>query len=188
MCLNLSSQHNTQTQRFELTNVDKLSWLENIINTPAAFQNDKTKNPISEICKSITGLSKYGMVFQRQLNKNEDDSDSNDHACDKEIEITSVIHHSSERKFLRQENIVDRDTYYDEDEEHKFDRLQEELLKTKCEIQYNISQYRSYIKELSSYILYTNVMIVLLHFMIIAILISHPNCFYLYLYLPLPYL
>merc|ERR1712136_238327 len=131
------------------------------------------KNTISEICKSIIGLSKYGMVFQRQLNKNEDDSDSNDHACDKEIEITSVIH---------------PDTYYDEDEEHKFDRLQEELLKTKCEIQYNIFQYRSYIKELSSYILYTNVMIVLLHLMIIAILISHPNCFYLYLYLPLPYL
>jgi len=173
MCLNLSTQHNTQTQRFELTNVDKLSWLQNVINTPAASQNDKTKNPISEIYKSIIGLSKYGMVFQRQLNKNEDNSDSNDHACDKEIESTSVIH---------------PDTYYDEDEEHKFDRLQEELLKTKCEIQYNISQYRSYIKELSSYILYTNVMIVLLHFMIIAILISHPNCFYLYLYLPLPYL
>ena len=173
MCLNSSSQHNTQIQRFELTNVDKLSWLQNVINTPAAYQNGKTKNPTSDISKSIVGLSKYGMVLQKQLNKNEDNSDSKDHACDKDIESISVIH---------------PDTFYDEDEEHKFDRLQEELLKTKCEIQYNISQYRSYIKELSSYILYTNVMIVLFHLMIIAILISHPNCLYLYLYLPLPYL
>ena len=173
MCLNSSSQHNTQTQRFELTNVDKLSWLQNVINTPAAYKNGKTKNATSEICKSIVGLSKYGMIFQKQSHKNEDYSDSKDHACDKEIESISVIH---------------PDTFYDEDEEHKFDRLQEELMKTKCEIQYNISQYRSYIKELSSYILYTNVMIVLFHLMIIAILISHPNCLYLYLYLPLPYL
>ena len=173
MCLNSSSQQNTQTRRFELINVDKVSWLQNVINPPATYQNGKKKNPTSKIWKSIVGLSKYAMVFKKQIDKNEDRLDSKDHACDKEIESTSVIH---------------PDILYVEDEEHKFDRLQEELLKTKCEIQYNLSQYRSYIRELSSYILYTNVMIVLFHLMIIAILISHPNCLYLYLYLPLPYL
>ena len=145
----------------------------NQVRRTVQFQNDKTKNPISEICKSIIGLSKYGMVFQRQLNKNEDNSDSNDHACDKEIESTSVIH---------------PDTFYVADEEQNFDRLREELSIMKCDIQYNLSLYRSYIKELSSYILYTNIMIVLFHLMIFAIIISHPNCLYLYLYTPLRYL
>ena len=181
MCLTSSNQQNTQNHTSEFIKADEQNrWLNsnrlkqiNGYKTLISYCDGEKANSALKIGKSMAALSKYLTIDQTELNKNLDETNPRDHSCNNEKESNSVIH---------------PDTFYVRDEKQNFDRLREELSIMKCDIQYHLSLYRSYIKELSSYILYTNIMIVLFHLMIFAIIISHPNCLYLYLYTPLRYL
>ena len=179
MCLMSSNQHDTQNQPFQLQNVEKMIWRQNVTKSKR-LKGSKLSTTYyldgivkSKIWKSLVELSKCFLFNRYGLRKDLDQLKSKDDACDNEKENISTIH---------------PDTSTVANEENEIENLHEELLQTKNEIQHNISLYQSYIKELSSYILYTNIMIMLLHFMILAILISYPSCLYLYLYIPLQYL
>ena len=179
MCITSSSQQNTQP--INLNKIDEMIWLQNVIKTraiksPSSSATHQTReNEITEskIWEGLAGLSKYLLFDHFGPNRDLDGSRLQIRSSDEEKEDTSAIH---------------PDTSYGVDQEHELEILREELLQTKRELQYSISLYRSYIKELSCYILYTNMMIVLFYLMILAILFSYPSCLYLYLFTPLRYL
>ena len=174
-----SNQQDTQNQPFQLQNFEKMLWRKNVTKSkrlkgsklPTTHYLDGIST--SKIWKSLVELSKCFLFDRYGLRKDLDERKSKDVACDNEKENISAIH---------------PDTSTVANEGNELEKLHEDILQKKSEIQYNISLYQSYIKELSSYILYTNIIIMLLHFMILAILISYPSCLYLYLYVPLQYL
>merc|ERR1711899_143916 len=127
-------------------NVEKMIWRQNVTKSNR-LKGSKLLTThyldgisTSKIWKSMVELSKCFLFDRYELRKDLDQLKSKDVACDNEEENISAIH---------------PDTSTVANEENEIENLHEELLQTKNEIQHNISLYQSYIKELSSYILYT---------------------------------
>ena len=65
---------------------------------------------------------------------------------------------------------------------HELEVWSTELSNTKHEIQQYRSIYNGYIQTLSSFILYTKIIMILLYSIIVIILVAYPRCIYLYFY------
>jgi hypothetical protein len=166
-----SSAQNTLQNTLKADDVEEV-WQQNVINTPSppgvGFSNLVNENAISatvaeENCGSGT-LTNYSTLK------------------DGESKQFSSLGCPFLYNYEYTKNKISVSTSASFYGEKQLDVLFEELSEKKYELQHFRSLYKSYIHTLSSYILYTKVMILLFYLIIFVILLSYPNYLYSYLY------